>query len=44
MYLQRNPHFDATGRILRYLKKSLGFGIWMKTDKSNVVCGYSDEE
>jgi hypothetical protein len=31
-------------RILRYLKKSLRKGIWMKKNNSNDICGYSDAD
>ena len=44
MHVPRKPHFDAIDRILRYLKKSPGNGIWMKNNKSNEICGYSDAE
>jgi hypothetical protein len=30
MHSPRIPHLDAINRILRYLKGTLGKGIWMK--------------
>ena len=44
MHAPRKPHLDAIERILRYLKKSPGNGIWMKNNKSNEMCGYFDAD
>jgi hypothetical protein len=43
MHSPRIPHLDAINRILRYLKGTLGKGIWMKKN-TNVICGYSNTD
>jgi hypothetical protein len=42
MYASRTSHLDVVTRILRYLKGTLGKGIWIKNNNSNNVCGYSN--
>jgi hypothetical protein len=42
MHASRKTHLDVIDRILRYLKKSLGKGIWIKNNNSNDICGYFD--
>jgi hypothetical protein len=44
MHAPRTPHLDAINRILRYLKSCPGKGIWMRNNKTNAVCGYSDAD
>jgi hypothetical protein len=40
----RTPHLDVVNRILRYLKRSPGKGIWMRKNNTNAICGYSDAD
>jgi hypothetical protein len=42
MHAPRTSHLDAINRILKYLKSCPGKGIWMKNNKTNAICGYSD--
>jgi Reverse transcriptase (RNA-dependent DNA polymerase) len=44
MHAPRIPHLDAINRILRYLKSYPGKRIWMRNNKTNAVCGYSDAD
>jgi hypothetical protein len=44
MHASRTTHVNAIYRILRYLKGTPGKGIWIKNNKSNDVCGYSDAD
>jgi hypothetical protein len=44
MHAPRISHVEAINRILRYLKGSLGKGIWMKNNGTNTPCGYSDAD
>jgi hypothetical protein len=41
MHSPRTPHLDVVNRILRYLKGTLGKGIWMRKNNINNMCGYS---
>jgi hypothetical protein len=42
MHAPRTSHLSAIDRILRYLKCTLGQGIWMRKNGSNNVIGFSD--
>jgi hypothetical protein len=42
MHAPRTSHLDAINKILRYLKSCPGKEIWMRNNKTNAVCGYSD--
>jgi hypothetical protein len=44
MHSPRTPRLDAVNRILRYLKRSPGKGIWMRKNNTNAICGYSDAD
>jgi hypothetical protein len=44
MHAPRTPHLEAINRILRYLKGTLGKGVWMKNNNSNNICGYFDAD
>jgi hypothetical protein len=44
MHTPRTSHLDAINKILRYLKSCPGKGIWMKNNRTNTVCGYSDAD
>jgi hypothetical protein len=44
MHAPRAPHLETINRILKYLKSTPGKDIWMKNNKSNRICGYSDAD
>jgi hypothetical protein len=44
MHAPRTSHLDAINIILRYLKSYPKKGIWMRNNKTNAVCGYSDAD
>jgi hypothetical protein len=37
-------HLDVINRILRYLKNTIGKGIWLMNNDSNEIYGYSDAD
>jgi hypothetical protein len=42
MHAPRTTHLEAVDRILKYLKKAPGQGIWMRKNNTNDVVGYFD--
>jgi hypothetical protein len=44
MHSPRSSHLEAINRILRYLKRAPGKGIFMKNNNSNEICGYTDAD
>jgi hypothetical protein len=44
MHTPRTSHMEAINRILRYLKRTLGKGIFMKNNNSNEIYGYTDAD
>jgi Reverse transcriptase (RNA-dependent DNA polymerase) len=44
MHALQTTHVNVIDRILRYLKGTPRKGIWIKNNKSNDVCGYSDAD
>jgi hypothetical protein len=44
MHAPRTSHLNAIERILRFLKGIPRKGIWMKNNKTNDICGYSDAD
>jgi hypothetical protein len=44
MHAPRTSHLSAIDIILRYLKCTLGQGIWMRKNESNDVVGFSDTD
>jgi hypothetical protein len=44
IHAPRTSHVNTIERILRFLKGIPGKEIWMKNNKINDICGYSDAD